>query len=409
MTDGYMKMLNKLKPEKLEAERERIKGMKQYEEEAMEEGYDFILGVDEVGRGPLCGPVVTACCVLDMKKEILFLNDSKKLSEKKRDIMSEAIKEEALCYAFGESSPELIDEINILNATKRAMKEAIEACYEKLCLIITEQPEIASWKLAEQASDIQPSDGASDDKEQLVSADAEVRPEENELGSRHKRPKVLVLIDGNQTIEGLDLPQRFVIKGDASSVSIAAASILAKVRRDRMMVEYDELYPGYGFAKNKGYGTKEHLEALESMGPTPIHRMSFVPKSKTAVGLHYEKLAAKLLKLNGYELLSENYRTKDGEIDVVAAKDGMLCFIEVKYRSSSEHGYPSEAVDKKKQERIYKSALHYISDLDAPKTDPTGNELRNYRFDVVEIEGDKYRILPDAFQRPKYMKRNYFV
>ena len=113
MTDGYMKMLNKLKPEKLEAERERIKGMKQYEEEAMEEGYDFILGVDEVGRGPLCGPVVTACCVLDMKKELLFLNDSKKLSEKKRDIMSEVIKEEALCYAFGESSPELIDEINI--------------------------------------------------------------------------------------------------------------------------------------------------------------------------------------------------------------------------------------------------------------------------------------------------------
>ena len=94
----------------------------------MEEGYDFILGVDEVGRGPLCGPVVTACCVLDMKKELLFLNDSKKLSEKKRDIMSEVIKEEALCYAFGESSPELIDEINILNATKRAMKEAIEAC-----------------------------------------------------------------------------------------------------------------------------------------------------------------------------------------------------------------------------------------------------------------------------------------
>ena len=361
MTEGYQKLFGKLKPDKLEAERERIEGMKHFEQEALEKGYEFVLGVDEVGRGPLCGPVVTACCVLDPKKELLFLNDSKKLSEKKREIMSEAIKEEAICFAFGESSPQLIDEINILQATKQAMKEAIKACYEKLCAITG------------------------------------------------KEPGILVLIDGNQTIPGLSFPQRCIIKGDASSVSIAAASILAKVRRDHMMISYDEQYPGYGFAKNKGYGTKEHLEALESMGPTPIHRMTFVPKSKAGVGLHYERLGAKLLKLNGYELLSENYRTKDGEIDIVASKDGLLCFIEVKYRSSETYGHPSEAVDKKKQERIYKSALQYLSDKDAIKTDSLGRNLTQYRFDIVEIEGEKYRILENAFSKPRRSERSYFV
>lgn len=359
---AYEKLYNKLKPEKLEAERARIASMKEHEMKALSEGYDHVLGVDEVGRGPLCGPVVTACCVLDPDKELLFLNDSKKLSEKKREIMAETIGEEALCYAFGESSPKLIDEINILQATKQAMRSAIEACYEKLCAL-----------------------------------------------SGGTEPKVLVLIDGNQTIPGLWLPQQCIIKGDASSVSIAAASILAKVRRDHMMEEYDKQYPGYGFAKNKGYGTREHLEALESMGPTPIHRMSFVPKSKTAVGLHYEKLAAKLLKLSGYELICENYRTKDGEIDIAAAKDGILCFVEVKYRSSEEYGHPSEAVDRKKQERIYRSALHYLSDPEAVKTDGSGNLLSQYRFDIVEIEGERYRILENAFSRPGRFKNSYFV
>ena len=361
MTEGYEKLINKLKPEKLEAERSRLAAMKSHEEASAASGFDFVLGVDEVGRGPLCGPVVTACCVLDPGYELLFLNDSKKLSEKKREILSTEIMEHAVCYAYGEGSPELIDKINILNATKTAMKEAINACA-------------------------------------------------NELFRRYgKDLRLKVLIDGNQKIPDLPYEQETIVKGDSSSVSIAAASILAKVKRDHMMEAYEDEYPGYGLAKNKGYGTREHLEGLEKLGPTPIHRLTFVPKSKAAIGLHYEKVAAKLLMLNGYEILCENYRSKEGEIDIVACKDGILCFVEVKYRSKDAYGYPSEAVDRKKQERIYKTALIYLSDPDSVKTDKNGRRPDQYRFDVVEIQGERYRILPDAFRRPSGLHRNYFT
>ena len=228
MTDSYLKLLNRLKEDKLLAEQERIRLMKAFEHEALSEGYDLVLGVDEVGRGPLCGPVVTACCVLDPSDELLFLNDSKKLSEKKREILSDEIKERAICYAFSQSSPETIDDINILQATKLAMKAAIKSC-------------------------------------------------ENELRERFGSGiRLMVLIDGNQSIEGLSLPQRTIIKGDGSSVSIAAASILAKVERDHMMLRYDSLYPEYGLAKNKGYGTREHMAAIMKYGPSPIHRRSFI-------------------------------------------------------------------------------------------------------------------------------------
>lgn len=226
--EEYHKIIDRMKPEKLEAERLRIAAMKVHELDAMNEGCELVLGIDEVGRGPLCGPVVACCCVLDPKSDILLLNDSKKLSEKKRKTLSDVIMQKAVCYAFGEASPQTIDDINILNATKRAMKEACENC---------------------------------------------VRMLEEKYG---RSLRLKAFIDGNQMVEGLPVPQETIIKGDSASVSIAAASILAKVRRDQMLEELDKLYPGYGLARNKGYGTREHMEAIRSMGPTPIHRMSFL-------------------------------------------------------------------------------------------------------------------------------------
>ncbi len=335
-----------MKPsEKLELERERLKLMYSHEEELYAKGYTHVLGVDEVGRGPLCGPVMTACCVLRPGEEILYLNDSKKLSEKRREALAPEIREKAVCYAFGSASPEEIDRLNILEATKMAMREAVKGCIDKL----------------------------SDTYE------GELRP--------------YVLVDGNREIEGLACPQSCIVKGDSFSASIAAASIIAKVERDHMMIGYDSIYPGYGFAKNKGYGTKEHLLALKRLGPTPIHRQSFVPKSKTAVGRKYEELAAKLLKLNGYELIERNFRGRHGEIDLIAKDGETLCFIEVKFRSDESHGLPSEAVDKKKRGRIYKTSEEYILKLrERPKL-----SFKGLRFDIVEIEKDRYRILKDAF------------
>lgn len=180
---------------------------------------DLIAGVDEVGRGPLCGPVVTAAVILDPTKPIIGLNDSKKLSEKKRESLFEEIKEKALAWSIARAEVAEVDELNILHATMLAMKRAVEG------LQIT--------------------------------------------------PK-LALIDGNRCPQ-LNIPCSPVIKGDATVPAIAAASILAKVTRDREMVELDKKYPGYGIAGHKGYPTAIHLAALKQLGPTIIHRYSFAP------------------------------------------------------------------------------------------------------------------------------------
>lgn len=201
---------------KLEKERARIETMKVYEKEY--ESHGWICGIDEVGRGPLCGPVVAAAVILPKDSQILYLNDSKKLSEKKREELYDVIREEAVAVGVGMASPERIDEINILQATYEAMRQAI--------------------------------------------------------GSLKIRPAVL--LNDAVTIPEVEIPQIPIIKGDAKSVSIAAASIIAKVTRDRMMVEYDRLYPGYDLASNKGYGTKAHMEALRSIGPCEIHRKTFI-------------------------------------------------------------------------------------------------------------------------------------
>jgi len=192
--------------------------MMEYENKAWKNGYKLIAGIDEAGRGPLAGPVVAAACILDPKELILGLDDSKKLTEKKREELFTIIKEKALSYAVVAKGPGIIDEINILEATKQAMRE----CVENLSI-----------------------------KPDLLLIDA-------------------VKLDGT----GVDVEP--IIKGDAKSNSIAAASILAKVTRDHMMIEYDKEYPEYGFAKHKGYGTKDHYAAIRESGMTPIHRKSFL-------------------------------------------------------------------------------------------------------------------------------------
>lgn len=202
--------------EKLQAERERLSYMKEYE--AQYEADVLLCGIDEAGRGPLAGPVVAGAVILPPDCEILFLNDSKKLSPKRRDALFLEIQEKATAFATGIIFADRIDEINILQATYAAMRAAVEAL--------------------------------------------EVKPR--------------VLLNDAVTIPGISLPQVPIIKGDSKSVSIAAASILAKVTRDRMMEEYGRLFPEYGFEKHKGYGTAEHIRALKEFGPCPIHRRSFI-------------------------------------------------------------------------------------------------------------------------------------
>lgn len=201
---------------RLEKEIKRTGEMMIYEQRFSEKG--FIAGIDEVGRGPLAGPVVACAVILPPDKKILYLNDSKKLSAKKREELYEIIMREAVGVGIGMESHEVIDEINILQATYSAMRKAIDA--------LPQRPDF--------------------------------------------------LLNDAVTIPGVSIPQCPIIHGDAKSVSIAAASIIAKVTRDRMMDEYDRIYPGYGFADNKGYGTAAHMEALRKQGMCEIHRKSFV-------------------------------------------------------------------------------------------------------------------------------------
>jgi ribonuclease HII len=211
-----LKEMRKITEEKLQAERERLEIMKEFEYRY--EDHVLVCGIDEAGRGPLAGPVVAGAVILPRACEILFLNDSKKLSEKRREALYEEIQEKASAFAVGVVGADRIDEINILQATYEAMRQAIS-------------------KLG-------------------------VEPE--------------VLLNDAVTIPGIAVSQVPIIKGDSKSVSIAAASIMAKVTRDHMMKEYDKIFPEYGFAKHKGYGTAAHINALKEFGPCPIHRRSFI-------------------------------------------------------------------------------------------------------------------------------------
>ena len=209
-------MATVLTGERLEKELARLEAMKEFEREY--DGCSLICGVDEAGRGPLAGPVAAGAVILPKDCMILYLNDSKKLSEKRREELFWEIREKAVSYSVGIVGPERIDEINILQATYEAMREAV--------------------------------------------------------GNLSVRPQIL--LNDAVTIPGIIIPQVPIIKGDAKSLSIAAASIVAKVTRDRLMREYDKIMPQYGFASHKGYGSKEHIEALRKYGPSPIHRKTFI-------------------------------------------------------------------------------------------------------------------------------------
>lgn len=217
--------MRELKGERLEKELARLAAMHEYENAHAD--VRFIAGIDEAGRGPLAGPVVAACCILPKDAVILYLNDSKKVTALRREAMLPEIKEKAIAYGIGIVEEKRIDEINILQADYEAMRIALQQTNAML-----------------QAKGLADAPG--------------------------------LLLNDAVTIPGVDIPQESIIKGDAKSVSIAAASILAKVTRDHLMEEYDALYPEYGFARNKGYGTKEHIEALKRLGPCPIHRRSFI-------------------------------------------------------------------------------------------------------------------------------------
>lgn len=216
--EGVRKLIVKYQKQldQLENEKKRMQAMMTYENKYAD--YEYICGIDEVGRGPLAGPVIACAVILPKDCDILYLNDSKQVSEKMREALYDEIIKKAVAVGIGSSSHETIDEINILQATYEAMRKAIE---------------------------------------QL-------------------KVKPTLLLNDAVTIPKVSIKQVPIIKGDAKSASIAAASIVAKVTRDRLMVDFDKVFPGYGFASNKGYGSADHIKALKEIGPSPIHRASFI-------------------------------------------------------------------------------------------------------------------------------------
>lgn len=202
-----------------EKEEERLKNLKKYEEELRKKGFKYICGIDEAGRGPLAGPVVVASVIMPENSMIEGVNDSKKVSEKKREKLYDLILDEAVSYGIGIVGQDEIDEINILNATKKGLTMSLQE--------LTQKPD-------------------------------------------------LIIVDALSKIDTLRIPYESIIKGDAKCYSISAASIIAKVTRDRIMREWDKVYPQYGFATHKGYGTALHIKALKENGPCPIHRKTFI-------------------------------------------------------------------------------------------------------------------------------------
>lgn len=215
---GVQTLVNKAKKRLNDLQKEKERMFEMFSYERKYEEYEYICGVDEVGCGPLAGPVVAAAVILPKDCDILYLNDSKKLTENKREEIFDEIMEKAVSVGIGFASPERIDEINIRQADFEAMRTALS-------------------KL-------------------------NVEPD-------------FIMVDG-YPIGGIDKKQISIVKGDSKSASIAAASIIAKVTRDRLMSDYEQVFPGYGFASNKGYGSAEHIKAIKELGPTPIHRKTFI-------------------------------------------------------------------------------------------------------------------------------------
>ncbi len=314
---------------------ERIENMKAYELSLYNKGFSYIGGVDEVGRGPLCGPVVSACVILKKDSELLYINDSKKIRESLRMELYEKIKKEAVSIGIGVVDNKEIDESNILIATKKSMKMAVE--------------------------------------------NLDIKPE-------------ILLIDALKI--DTDIPQEAFIKGDERIYSIGASSIVAKCYRDALMGKYHEKYPYYNLASNKGYGTKEHIEAIKKYGPCDIHRNTFIKDivketlSSKEKGNKYEGIACNYLKGKGFEILSKNYHCAFGEIDIIVKKDNKIRFIEVKGGSSLS--VPREKVDYKKMKKIIDTAKVYIE---------KNNIDLICSFDVMEIKDNN-----DGFFKVNYLK-----
>ncbi|MDR2713089.1 MAG: ribonuclease HII [Clostridiales bacterium] len=294
--------------DKLGQEQKRLAQLLYYENQLQRRGIELVAGVDEAGRGPLAGPVVAAAVIPPPEPNLLGLNDSKKLSEKERYRLEPLIKEKALAWAIAEIDNQEIDRINIKQASRLAMLQAVQ---------------------------------------QLK-----------------KKPHYL-LIDAERI--DCPLPQNALIKGDSISLSIAAASVLAKCHRDRLMLDFHQLYPRYGFDIHKGYPTALHRERLIQYGPSPIHRQSFAVKppshdQRKNTGQKGEDLTAIALLEVGYQIIERNYRRLKGEIDIVAAKDDSLYFVEVRSKTGDTYGDPKEAFTMAKRRQLKKIAGIYLAE-----------------------------------------------
>lgn len=308
-----------------------------YENKLYAQGKNLIAGLDEAGRGPLAGPVVAGAVIFPKCCNIQGLNDSKKLSPKKRDSLFNQIYDAALSVGIGIADTEEVDKINILAATHCAMNRAVD--------------------------------------------NLDISPE-------------CILVDGLR-VPSLKVSQIAIVKGDSKSASIAAASIIAKVTRDKIMVDYGRQYPQYGFEKHKGYATQFHLEAIAKFGISSIHRRSFSPvlekennqRGKISLGEYGEDFTCRFLKTKRYKIIERNYRSLWGEVDIIAKDKDTLVFIEVKTRSSDRFGPPESSVTRTKQNRIRRIAEAYI------KT----SKYRNlcFRFDVVSILFDSKKNMVD--------------
>jgi len=329
----------------------------EFEHELIAGGYGTVCGVDEAGRGPLAGPVFAAAVILPCSARIIGLDDSKKLSERARERLFEEIVATAAAYGISSASHSEIDELNILNATFLAMNRAVEK----------------------------------------LGADPDI-----------------VLIDGNRD-PGIRYNSRCIVGGDGKYASIAAASILAKVSRDRYMGELGKKYPQYGFEKHKGYGTKLHYERLNEFGPSEIHRSTFLKKWKMENekrksgdgvsgdsplnfnvrnslfrqytngsgqmdvrqrGKWGEELALEYLKRNNYVEVAQGFRSRFGEIDLIVRNSEFLVFVEVKLRKNADFAYAREYVGKAKQRKMTTTANLWLA---------MHNTRLQPRFDVIEI------------------------
>jgi len=321
----------------------------EYEQKLWQYGKKIVAGIDEAGRGPLAGPVVAAAVVFEPNPELIDgVTDSKKITEKRRKILYDLIQQKAKAIGIGIVECDDVDRINILQATHKAMRMAI---------------------------------------------------------GRLKLKVDHILVDGRGIPDKI-YPQTAIIGGDRVCYSISAASIIAKVYRDRIMREMDSVFPGYGFAKHKGYGTQQHLDAIKKLKPCPIHRKSFAGvsehvfdlvklKNSRLLGKYGEDLAAYYLYKKGFRIVQRNFHAGVyGEIDIITKKDDLLCFVEVKTQRHNIYGPPETWVDERKMEQLGLIADAYLSQH--PEL-----EL-NCRFDVVGItlRSTGYHInhLEDAFR-----------